>query len=421
MMSEEIRPLNESDLDQFMNMVAQAFRASSGEARRWRGDIDWRELRGLFVDGELRVGLRLIEMPLMFGGKPIIAGGLSAVATPPESRRQGLIGKLIRATLEEIRERGWPLSALYPFYYPFYKRYGWEHIVDHNVYTFPIGRLPLTRTTGSWHPVQRSTDITADQESHRVDNASLRILSSLYEKWAAQQNGPVLRDERWWRLHKLGESGGGDSRPDAYYWSNPEGIPRAYVIYQFEKLQSGHSDWERRLVVWDWVALDPEALKALLVFLRNHDSQADEIQITVPERIRFRALFDDPRFKVETYAEVMLRLVDVATALQARSYPEEAVGDVTLAVIDPFLEWNTGVYRLAVRGGRGEVALQPGAAQEAGLGLGIDQRVLAQLYSGYLTPNEAAELGLLTVHDHAALEAAGRIFAGPRPSFTDFF
>src|SRR5205809_5434910 len=128
-MSEEIRPLREDELDPFMNMAAQAFRVSPGDARRWRQNIDWRELRGLFVDGQLRVGLRLIEMPLMFGGVSIITGGLSAVATPPEFRRQGLIGRLIRATLEEIRGRGWPLSALYPFYYPFYKRYGWEHVV----------------------------------------------------------------------------------------------------------------------------------------------------------------------------------------------------------------------------------------------------------------------------------------------------
>ena len=54
-------------------------------------------------------------------------------------------------------------------------------------------------------------------------------------------------------------------------------------------------------------------------------------------------------------------------------------------------------------------------------GLSLDQRALAQLYAGYLTPNEAAELGLLTVHAPAALLAAGRVFAGPRPTFTDHF
>src|SRR6476619_4368216 len=130
-------------------------------------------------------------MPMLFGGKPVMTGGLSAVATPPESRRQGLIGRLIRATLEEIRGRGWPLSALYPFYFPFYKRYGWEHMVDHYSYNVPVGRLPLAETAGSWHPVLRSTDLTSDQEGQRVDGEALAVLISLYERWAAQPSGPL--------------------------------------------------------------------------------------------------------------------------------------------------------------------------------------------------------------------------------------
>ena len=414
-MSEEIRPLQESELDPFMNMVTQAFRPMPAEGRRWRRQTDLRELRGLFVDGELRVGLALHEMRLLFGGTPILAGGLAAVATPPESRRQGLIGRLLRATLEEIRGHGWPLSILYPFYYPFYKRYGWEHVVDHYSYTIPIGRLPLSKTPGSWHAVLRGTDLTADQESHRVDDAELAVLRGLYDAWAARQNAPLARDERWWRHRKLSE--GQERRPDAYYWRDATGTPGAYIIYQLEPIVA--NEWDRRMVVWDWVARDPEALRALLGFLRNHDSQATEVRITVPEQIRFRALFDDPSFKVETYAEVMLRLVDVAAALQARPYAAD--GEVTLAVTDPFLEWNTGVYQLAVRDGRGTVTFRPGAAPAAGAALSLDQRVLAQLYAGYLTADEAAELGLLTSHDPAALVAAGRIFAGPRPIFTDFF
>src|SRR5262249_20370531 len=157
-----------------------------------------------------------------------------------------------------------------------------------------------------------------------VDDADLGVLRSLYEQWAAQQSGPLLRNERWWRRNKLGE-GADDSgrRPDAYYWRDAEGSPRAYLIYQLEQAQGGQSEPKERLVVWDWAALDPQALRALLLFLRNHDSQADEVVITVPERMRFRALFDDPRFKVETYAELMLRLVDVEAALQARSYASE--------------------------------------------------------------------------------------------------
>jgi hypothetical protein len=88
-MSEEIRPLQENELDPFMNMVAQAFRPSSADARRWRQNTDWRELRGLFVDGQLRVGLRLIEMPLLFGGRPVMAGASQRWLPHPNPAARG--------------------------------------------------------------------------------------------------------------------------------------------------------------------------------------------------------------------------------------------------------------------------------------------------------------------------------------------
>jgi predicted acetyltransferase len=369
------------------------------------------ELRGLFVDGEMRATLRLIDMPLWFGAAPVGSGGLSAVATPPEYRRQGYIGRLLRATLEEIRGRGWPLSALYPFSFPFYKRYGWEHVVDNYNYTFPIERLPGHAGGGTWQPVTLSTDFNRDPETGGIADDTLAALMGVYDAWVVGRNGPMVRDARWWRLHKLAV--GRERRPDAYLWRDAAGHPRAYVIYAFENLTS---EWHRRLQVWDWAALDPEALRTLLQFLRNHDSQAAEVRMAVPESTRFLALFSDPEFKVEVEAGLMLRLVDVPAALAARRYPPAAQAHLTLAVHDPVLDWNNTTVALTVRDGTGTVE-----RTTAGPGLSLDVRALARLYSGYLTPAEAAALDLLTVHDPAALAAAGAVFAGPRPAIFDFF
>jgi predicted acetyltransferase len=411
-MAEEIRPLtSEAEVDRFVNMVGQAFRGSPEQARRRRGLVQSEELRGLLVDGEVRAALRLIAMPLWFGAAPVGTGGLSAVATPPEYRRQGYIGRLLRATLAEIRGRGWPLSALYPFSFPFYKRYGWEHVTDHVNYTFPIERLPMSAHGGTWHAVTLSTDFNSDPETGGISEDDLATLMGLYDAWVVGQNGPMVRNARWWRLQKLAV--GRDRRPDVYIWRDGAGRPRAYVVYAFENLSS---EWHRRLQVWDWAALDATAFRALLQFLRNHDSQAAEVRIAVPEATRFLALFDNPEFKVETEAGLMLRLVDVPAALAARLYPPEVQAAVTLAVTDPVLEWNNGTFALTVADGRGQA--EPTTTTP---GLSLDQRTLVRLYSGYLTPAEAAALDLLTVHDPAALEAAGAIFAGPRPAIFDFF
>lgn len=411
-MAEEIRPLTtDAEGDRFLNMVGQAFRGNPEQARRRRSHLRMEELRGLFVDGELRAALRLIDMPLWFGAAPVASGGLSAVATPPEFRRQGYIGRLLRATLEEIRGRGWPLSALYPFSFPFYKRYGWEHVVDNVNYTCPIERLPTSPTTGTWQPITLSTDFNRDPETGGVTDEDVAALMGVYDAWVVGRNGPMVRDARWWRMQKLAV--GRDHRPDAYLWRDATGEPRAYVIYAFENLTS---EWHRRLQVWDWAALDPAALRAVLQFLRNHDSQAAEVRLAVPESTRFLALFDNPEFKVEVEAGLMLRLVDVPAALAARRYPPAVQASVTLAVSDHLLDWNNTTVTLTAGGGTGTVE-RTGAAP----GLSLDVRALARLYSGYLTPAEAAALDLLTVHDPAALAAATALFAGPRPAIFDFF
>jgi predicted acetyltransferase len=273
-----------------------------------------------------------------------------------------------------------------------------------------MAQLPMGQATGSWHPLLRGTDLNAEDEDARMPDADLAILRGIYDAWVVGRNGPMSRDERWWRM-KLME--GQTKRPDVYYWRDPAGQPRAYISYMFETLDT---PWSRRLVVRDMAALDTTALRAVLTFLRYHDSQAKEIRIRLPESLRLLSLFDDPEFTVEVEAGLMLRLVDVGPALTARRYPAGVTERLTLQVADGFLDWNNGSYALAVDDTAGEAKPTDSAPD-----LSLDVKTLARLYAGYLTPSEAAGLDLLEVHDPAALGRADRIFAGPRPYIADFF
>src|SRR5207253_9243636 len=115
-MAEEIRPLqSDEEVGRRYDMTSQAFREPLARSRRWRAGANPADFRGLFVDGELRVVLNLIPLPTWFGTAPVPCAGLSGVATPPEYRRQGYIGRLLRATLEELRATSRPLSSPHPF------------------------------------------------------------------------------------------------------------------------------------------------------------------------------------------------------------------------------------------------------------------------------------------------------------------
>ncbi|MDQ2808046.1 MAG: GNAT family N-acetyltransferase [Chloroflexota bacterium] len=404
-MAEEIRPLHESELDQQFNMNAQAFQIPAERVMQVRNRPTAALSRGLFVDGDLRVSLVLFPMQVWFGGRLVPTGGLSGVATPPQWRRQGYIGRLLHATVDEMRERDESISTLYPFDFPFYKHYGWAHASDNHVYTIPTTRLPVVAPSGTWHPLQVGSDVYPLPDPTRLSEADLNVLMGIYDAWAPRYNGMLARDAVWWRGRKL------DPRDNLFYWRDPAGKPRAYVRYTFKET----GPWQRRLEA-QVVALDPAAWQAVLGFLRNHDSQAQEVTLNLPEDSRLLALLDDPRFKIEIDPGFMLRINDVAAALQARGYAPEAAGEIIVQVAEGWVQLTPTTYRMDVSDGRATVTAVTAEPQ-----LSLDARALAQLYSGYLTPRQAADLGLLTVHDPAALGRAQAMFAGPTAYLADFF
>jgi predicted acetyltransferase len=413
-MAEEVRPLREPEYDAYFNMTAQAFRANRARARRGREWTKDEELRGLFDNGQLQVGLKIIDLPIWMGQTALQNGAITGVASPPESRRRGYIGKLLHATLEELREKNVPIATLYPFSFPFYKRFGWEQVETKLEYKVPVERFPFSDVGGRWEPISRSTDFDK-QEPEPVSDENLAALMGVYNRWCVGRTGPLARDEHFWRRGKLQQ--GAEQRPDVYLWRNDEGAPRAYVIYAFEELQN---QWVRRLVVWDQAALDTQAFKALLGFLRNHDSQAKEVGLWLPSDLPFLPLFDDPEFETKVEPGFMLRLVDVGNALSARSYDTGANDALNITVKDSFCEWNNGTYTLEVANGKGE-ARKISDHEAKGPHISLDQKVLAQLFTGFLTASEAESIGLLHATDKSALQAADAIFKAPRPFMPDGF
>ncbi len=405
-MSETIRPPRPEEMDTYFEMAAQAFQVPPPDTQHWRANTPPEVVRGLFVDGEMRAGLIWLPMAVWFGPGTVPTGGISGVATPPEGRRQGYVGRLLAAVLAEMRDAGQPISALYPFYFPFYKRYGWAHASDNHVYTIPIERLPVVPPQGTWIAAGRATQPPAEGQP-QVSDADLAVLQRLYERWAAGRSGAMARDPAWWRAHRLGRT-----PLDVYYWRDSAGTPRAYVIYTLKET----GPWERDLRVRELIAIDVEARMVALGFLRNHDSQASQVRLTQPEDSRLLALLADPRVKIEVEPGFMLRLVDVPAALEARPYTPEAAGYLTLQVTGPEPGAEPTGYLLEVADGHGMVTPAAGDAD-----LILDARVLAQLYTGYLTPTQAVGLGLLAAHDPAALARADAMFAIPRPFMPDFF
>ncbi|MFC7165944.1 GNAT family N-acetyltransferase [Halospeciosus flavus] len=128
----DYRPIPDERVDEFRAFVTYAFRPESGpydpeEADELPAPARIGERRGLFddVSDELLAVCRHYWFDAQVAGQLVSTAGLSAVASPPENRRQGLVRELLAESLAEYRERGVALSVLWPFHTPFYRQFGW--------------------------------------------------------------------------------------------------------------------------------------------------------------------------------------------------------------------------------------------------------------------------------------------------------
>ena len=69
-------------------------------------------------------------------------GFVTSVATYPEYSGIGLMAKLMKQSLTEMKKKGQSLSLLYPYSIPLYRKRGWEIISDKMSYSIRDVQLP---------------------------------------------------------------------------------------------------------------------------------------------------------------------------------------------------------------------------------------------------------------------------------------
>jgi predicted acetyltransferase len=399
----EVRPLREEESETFAKILRDAFVAEPGFVNQWMERVILKDTRGLFdQEGRLISGMRLIWNDLWLGRQKVRMAGITNVATPPEYRRKGLLKHLLREVMRQEHAKGVNLSGLYPFEFPFYRKFGYELASSLQRVTVKIPALAAFRsgTSGRW------TQCTEEDWPR---------FKALYDLYCVGRFGRMDRpkDTFWRRSLFTAYDRAAQIPQTAYVWTDQSGKDRAYIIYRM-KAKDGN-EWDRDMRIREMVWLDEAARHEIYAFIANHDSQAERAIWNAEPGDEVYGLLSDPRAaSIEHEAGFMLRLLDVEKALVERAWPALDSGETagfSVAVRDDVLEWNDRrTYRLQAKGGQVEVSSQPGTEQAR---LSCDVRCLAQLYAGYLSPLEAARLGKLEVRSEAELAAAQRLFSPP--------
>lgn len=397
---DEIRQLTDEERDASIDLQKFAFQfeLTPEERERRKSYQRVQEHWGYFKDGKLASIMRLIPLEIFLQGTTLAMGGIAGVATWPEYRRQGQVGKLLQHSLQVMKDAGQSVSMLHPFSFAFYRRYGWETFIEYKKCTLLPDQLPATeRVAGTMR---------------RLDDplAQWKVLDDIYEPYARQYNGMLKRGPEWWN-HLLQSRKSGIAA--VYY--NEHDQAQGYLLYEVKN---------RRLDVKEFVALNMEAWHGLWYFIRNHDSMIEQVEIILPIDDPLTSLIDNPRIKQEIIPYFMARVVDMESFL--RQFPFSISHDVqmpvqfSLTITDRYADWNNGHYLIEIDAQGNKVVNKRKDSVAEYEGIVCDITTFSSMVFGYRKPSVLHAIGKIR---GSAEEIAkwDRLLDWQTPYLADFF
>ncbi|MFE9691566.1 enhanced intracellular survival protein Eis [Micromonospora sp. NPDC005806] len=336
-----------------------------------------------------------IPMRQNLRGAVLPMAGVAGVATHPLARRRGHVRNLLHQLLDEMREDGHALTALYPFRASFYERFGYVGLPRRRTAAFsPADLAPLLRAELPGEVVWERVGVGYDTWRGYIERClHERHGFALFPDFRAI--GQRDRDDRW------------------LLTAVRDGETVGAVTYRID-------DHGGELIADDLLVSDPYARASLLQFFARHVDQVDRISVRLP---------------ADELPE--LWLTDLAVHVEARvSRPGSPAPMARLLSLDSLAGLPAGAGRVRVElvgdrwlagshlldGATGKLELLPGDSAAAGSvpTATLTAAGLSALAYGVLDPAEVAVRGFGEVPADAVAELR-QIFPRELPYlFADF-
>ncbi len=182
--SYSVKALDPGDLDRAIEIWSLSFGFLDRDRWAMFYDSFLDSAIGAYLGDYLVAIVGIINFQMWFGDQLLPCAGVSAVAADPAHRRRGLIRQCIKEALQEPHRKRVPLTALWPFSYPFYKRMGYEvcdlrYLVECNAAALP--------------------DPGDARRYRRIDIDQYEPLKPLHDQWIKQSNLSLKRGDLQWR------------------------------------------------------------------------------------------------------------------------------------------------------------------------------------------------------------------------------
>lgn len=342
--------------------------------------------RGVFGEnGELLSAMMQIPYDIRFCGETVKMVGVGGVVTDPVARRGGAIRAIFENDMPAWYDQGYVFSALYPFSYRFYGKFGYVWTKFGSEYCIPRGSL-------------REDLRRADEIVRVLPDEDDQGMAEVYRKYTADKHFAVIRTDEMWKERRRGTP-----------WANLKhayvlrigGVPVAYWIGRHERGDDGAT---LRMEDLAWTC--PEGLEAVFAMIRGMN-EISTIRLTA--RSGFEpALLCDEAWDVSIAGESqgMVRVVNAERALALLLTPP-VQGQLTIEVKDEQIAANCGRYTVAGDG----CVLRVVRDEHAVPDLRCDISGLSVLIAGRHSFANAVICGAAEVLNPQAVNYAGMLFA----------
>jgi predicted acetyltransferase len=405
-MAWEVRPT--ADLEEFVDAVGAISHYFGSErslerAERFAKVLPLERMHGAFDGDRIVGGAGAFPFELTVPGGPIACGGVTVVGVLPTHRRRGVLTAMMRTQLEDIRERGEPIAALWASEEVIYRRFGYG-------LASLAGEIELA---SGYAGLRQASEPGATVRLITLEEAKT-LLPPVYDRVREATPGMFRRTTDWWELRTLDDpperrQGGGVKNAILL---ELDGEPAGYALYRvYPKFEQGSA--AGHLEVIEALADGPVATRELWRVLLDMDWKATLKAFLLPIDHPLQHQLSYPRrMRMRIGDGLWVRLVDVGAALSARAYGAD--GPVVLEVEDAFLTENAGRWRIA--GGKAE-------RTEDAADLALDVGELGSAYLGGFTFAELVRAGVVRELNDGGAARADAVFltAGPKPWCPEIF
>ena len=269
-------------------------------------------------DEEIVSSLQLNQYNLKLNDKIYDTSYVVGVSTFPQARGKGYMKHIMDFTLNELYRKNQLVSILMPIDYRLYRKYGYEHCYDQIEYEIDIEDLSGFKSKGFL-------------KKAKLDN--INDLINIENNFLKDLNGTIIRDKNYYEnLFKEVES------EDGNIYIHEDKLKDGYIIYFINN---------ENIFVRELYYNNLNALKGILRFLYNHNTQCKKVTISSPIDDKIRFILSNPKTaNIKLKPFMMGRVINFKKYLESLNIKSNENLSINISVKDDFIKENNKIFKI---------------------------------------------------------------------------